>query len=219
MLNCPLQQLLELAAIGFVINTKRGCDQRLHTLVAVQVSLASTLTSKREAVLVERSLQRSGTDRAKVDRTFCNRASRNKGRNPHGQTITVHEGHVIEIQALILTQRKFSQSDRGGTLGVTVNHQLPIEEWSTYRASAFKATRTGANITVLGCGLAEVTVAPTPDTTGPGVRNVEPPDGPASGFPSKRGLLSEDRVNDEGLDTDPVLGPVLLPSVYIYEQR
>ena len=54
-----------------------------------------------------------------------------------------------------------------------------------------KATNAGADSTILGFGLTEVTVAPAPDTTGgPVVRNVEHVDRVGRGLPSERELRS-----------------------------
>ena len=104
--------------VWFVVNLERGSDQEgLRTLVAVQVSVASTLASEREAVRVERSLQSIGADGAEIDGTFRDLASTGRGGNPHGQSVTIHKGDVVEISATRLAQRKLCQCDRGYTLG------------------------------------------------------------------------------------------------------
>jgi len=90
----------------FVISPKRGYDlEELHTRVAIQISFASALASKRETVRVIRSLQRGRADRAKVDCAFRDMTSRRRGGKPHGQPITIHKGDVVEVGIPSLTQR------------------------------------------------------------------------------------------------------------------
>ena len=124
--------------------------------------------------------------------------SRSRGLNPDGQTITVHEGDIVEIIAVRLAQRKLGQGYGGYTLSVTVNQRFIIDEWSAYRLSALKTTDTGADRTIPGLGFTEVTVAPTPDTTSsPVVRDNDYPGGPGWSFPSKYNIRSEGRISDD----------------------
>lgn len=71
--------------VVFVIRLERGDDRgKLHTLVTVQVGVASALASKRETVGVKWSLQGIRADRTKVDGAFRDMASRSRGGDPHG---------------------------------------------------------------------------------------------------------------------------------------
>lgn len=67
-----------------------------------------------------------------------------------------------------------------------------------YRISAREATIAGTNYTVLALRLAEVAIAPTPDTTsGPGIRNYDCVGRQGWRLPSESESPSKRRTGDE----------------------
>ena len=86
---CPLQQLGELAVQA--VSPMRVAHSREvpRTLVAVQVSKASTLASQGGPIGIEGSLERIRATGGEIDSAFRYAASRRRRAEPNGNTVAI----------------------------------------------------------------------------------------------------------------------------------